>query len=151
LSRIKAGPVQCPICTGSKSTPRSTLISAFDLNLRRIRLELAREPGHPEGSSRYGYEIAAPLKTDGRIDVDLWKDHRDRFRVVRFRPDGDRDIGHLVHRSGGSWALRYDIAGDEDAEVGIHFENERFLAGEYVSIKEEDTAHTYRIVSVERP
>lgn len=120
-------------------------------HFRRIRLELAREHGSPAGNPRHGYELIAPLKSDGRIDADLWREHRERFRVVRFRPDGDRDVGHLIHRPGGSWALRYDISGDEDSETGIHFEDERFVVGEYVGIREDDESHTYQIVSVESP
>ncbi|BCJ89675.1 hypothetical protein IZ6_04100 [Terrihabitans soli] len=121
-------------------------------HLRRIRLELAREKGNPEGNSGYGYEVIAALTPDGRIDADLWKEQRDRFRVLRFRPDGDKDFGHLVRRPGGSWAFLYDIAGDSELEAGHHFEDERFVVGEYVAIREGDRqTHTYRVVSVERP
>lgn len=115
---------------------------------RRIRLELAREPGHPEGSHRFGYEFVAPLGDEGRIDPKLWKAHRDECRVVRFRPD-DRDVGHLVHRPGGSWAFHYDVDGDEEDEPGYRFGDERFVVGEYVSIREGDKTHTLQVTSVE--
>jgi hypothetical protein len=68
---------------------------------------------------------------------------------VRFRSGEDDDIGHLVHRPGGSWAFHYDIRGDEDDEAGYHFENEHFEVGEYVSVREADATHTYRVISVE--
>ena len=38
---------------------------------RKIRLELAREKGHPAGSSGYGYTLVAPLGSDRKIDADL--------------------------------------------------------------------------------
>lgn len=123
-----------------RSLPRS---------FRKIRLELAREKGRPAGSASSGYIIVAPLDQDRRFDPDAWKDYRDACRVVRFRPGQDDDIGHLVHRRGGSWAFRYDIRGDEDDEAGYHFQDERFEIGEYVSVREADTTHTYRVVSVD--
>lgn len=119
-------------------------------SFRKIRLELAREKGHPVGSAKRGYIIVAPLDQDHRFDAETWKQYRDACRVVRFRSGEDDDIGHLVHRPGGSWAFRYDIRGDEDDEAGYHFEQERFEVGEYVSVREADATHTYRVVSVER-
>jgi hypothetical protein len=116
-------------------------------NFRRIRLELAREPGHPMGSALIGYTLLAPLDDDDRIDAETWKHHRDVCRVVRFRPNEADDIGHLVRKPGGSWALHYDIAGDEDDEAGYRFGDERFVVGEYVSIREDDGMHTFRVVS----
>jgi hypothetical protein len=122
----------------------NTLPRAF----RRIRLELARETGHPAGSRKYGYVFVAPLDASGRLDPTLWKEHRDECRVVRFRPD-DEDVGHLVHRPGGAWAFRYDVNGDEGDEAGFRFFDERFEPGEYVSIKEDNAVHTFRVSSVE--
>lgn len=116
---------------------------------RKIRLELAREKGHPSGSSGYGYTLVAPLDADRKIDRDLWQTHRDACRVVRFRPTGDDEVGHLVHRPGGSWSLRYDIRGDDADEAGYHFQDEHFEVGEYVSIREASAMHTYRVMSVE--
>ncbi len=116
---------------------------------RKIRLELAREKAHPSGSSGYGYTLVAPLDADRKIDRDLWQSHRDACRVVRFRPTGDDEVGHLVHRPGGSWSLRYDIRGDDADEPGYHFQHEHFEVGEYVSIREASAMHTYRVVSVE--
>jgi hypothetical protein len=127
------------------SSPRRTLPRSF----RKIRLELAREKGRPAGSASSGYIIVAPLDQDRRFDPEVWKEYRDACRVVRFRPGEDDDIGHLVHRRGGSWAFHYDIRGDEDDEAGYHFQDERFEIGEYVSVREADTTHTYRVVSVE--
>ena len=117
---------------------------------RRIRLELAREPGHPEGSRRDGCELIAPLDKTGQIDAALWRTHRANCRVRRFRSAQGEEIGHLVHRPGGSWAFHYDVLGDGDDEIGYRFENEKFQPGEYVSLKEGEKEHTFRVVSVER-
>lgn len=124
-------------------------VGALPRTFRKIRLELAREKGHPAGGAGRGYIIVAPLGRDRRFDADAWKAHRDACRVVRFRSGEDDDIGHLVHRPGGSWAFRYDIRGDEGEEAGYHFEDERFEVGEYVSVREADATHTYRVISVE--
>jgi hypothetical protein len=115
---------------------------------RRIRLELAREPAHPGGDRRHGYVFVAPLDGDGRLDAKAWKTYRDECRVVRFRAN-DEDIGHLIQTNGGDWAFRYDVAGDEEDEAGFRFANERFVVGEYVSIKEADAMRTFRVLSVE--
>jgi hypothetical protein len=115
-------------------------------NFRRIRLELAREPDHPEGSAEYHYELAAPLLADGRIDVEGWKVHKDNCRVVRFQPGEDQVAGHLLRRPGGSWAFHYHQGADE---AGFHFGEEQFRAGEYVSLRSGKEEHTFRVVSVE--
>ncbi|ARQ00536.1 hypothetical protein [Pseudorhodoplanes sinuspersici] len=125
---------------------RGSLPNSF----KKIRLELAREKGYPAGSSKHGYIIVAPLDEDHRLDPETWKSHRDACRIVHFRPTDDDEVGHLVHRPGGTWALRYDIRGDDDDETGYHFQDERFEIGEYVSIRDSDETHTYRVVSVER-
>jgi hypothetical protein len=118
-------------------------------SFRRLRLELAREKGHPSGSSAHGYILIAPLDKEGRLDPETWHQYPDVCRVVRFRPGEADDIGHLVRKPGGSWAFHYDIAGDEPDERGFHFNAEHFTPGEYVSISEESGMHTFRVVSVE--
>lgn len=116
---------------------------------RKIRLELAREPGHPEGEANVAYVMVAPLDDDGRIDAEVWKKHREACRVARFRPHEEDSRGHLIHRPGGSWAFQYDIAGaDRPDEAGYHFQNERFVLDEYVSINDAGKMHTFRVVGV---
>ncbi|MGQ3673003.1 hypothetical protein ACT6QG_11470 [Xanthobacter sp. TB0136] len=115
----------------------------------KVRMELAREKSYPEGSREYGYTFTLPLKEDGKIDPEQWHEHRDTCRVVKFRPDEKDEIGHLVRRPGGSWAFRYDVAGDDDDEPGYRFGDESFVVGEYISVKEDEEMHTYRIISVE--
>lgn len=126
----------------------STSITTLPRAFRRIRLELAREPGHPRGDRRVGYIFVAPLDDEGRIDSALWKAHRDHCRVVRIRPD-DQDVGHLVQRRNGEWAFHYDLDGDEPDEAGYRFGHERFILGEYVSVRENDGMHTFQVSSVE--
>lgn len=119
--------------------------------LRKIRLNLARTKEFPNGSARHGYEFAAPLAEDGRIDAVAWKTLRAHCRVRRFWGDEEEDIGHLVHRPGGSWAFRYDVAGDEDDEAGYRFGDHAFVPGEYVSIRDDDgELNTFQVVTVTR-
>ncbi|WP_321499375.1 hypothetical protein [Breoghania sp.] len=118
--------------------------------LKKIRLNLARTKEHPNGSNRHGYEFVAPLTEAGEIDPAIWKTHRDKCRVRRFWGDEQDDIGHLVHRPGGSWAFRYDIDGDEDDEAGYRFAAHPFRPGEYVSIRDDDgEMHTFQVVTVQ--
>jgi hypothetical protein len=118
-------------------------------SFRRVRLELAREKGHPQGSAAIGYTFVAPLDSDGRIDADLSHKYREFCRVVRFRPDEEDEVGHLIRKQGGAFAFRYDIRGDQDEEAGYHFSSDRFMVGDYVSVREDDGLHTFQVASVE--
>lgn len=121
-------------------------------NFRRIRLELAREPRHPEGDPRIGYSLIAPLDTQGRLDADSWRAFKDKCRVVRFHPDQDHEEGYLRRRPGGSWAFHYEFEdGGEDDDPAYRLNDHRFIYGEYVTIEEDEGAHTYRVTKVERP
>jgi hypothetical protein len=115
---------------------------------RQIRIQLAREPGHPEGDTATAYVIVAPLGAEDRIDARLWREHRDACRIARLRPGQDDARGHLVHRPGGGWEFHYEGGAKVPDEVGFHFADERFIPGEYVSIAEGSKMHTYRVVSV---
>ncbi len=128
--------------------PTPILNTSLPAQFRQIRLELAREPGHPEGDAAVGYVIVAPLDADDRIDAELWRAHREACRIARMRPDQDDVLGHLVHRPGGGWAFHYDAGAYVPDEVGVHLADERFVPGEYVSIKEARKTHTYRVVVV---
>lgn len=128
------------------SRPKPILNTSLPAQFRQIRIELAREPGHPEGDASDAFIIVAPLGADDRIDPTLWREHREACRITRLRPSEDDDHGHLVHRHGGGWVLQYD-SNKPDA-VGFHFADERFVLGEYVSVNEGAKMHTYRVVSV---
>ena len=82
-----------------KAHPKPILNTSLPSQFRQIRLELAREPGHPEGDAAIAYVIVAPLDSDGRIDPKLWREHREACRIARLRPDEDDKRGHLVHQT----------------------------------------------------
>lgn len=106
--------------------------------LRRVRLELARDPDFPAGSRDRGYDFIAPLDEKGNIDHEAWKQLKDRCRVRRFWATEPDMVGHIVRRAGG-WAFHYDIHGDPGHdEPGYRFDQHAFLPGEYVSILEQD-------------
>jgi hypothetical protein len=121
-------------------------------NFRRIRLELAREPLHPEGDPDIGYFVIAPLDDKGHVDADTWRAFKERCRVVRFHPVQDHKEGYLRRRPGGSWAFHYEFEdGGEDDDPAYRLGDHRFVHGEYVTIDEDEGAHTYLVTKVERP
>jgi hypothetical protein len=118
---------------------------------RRIRLELAREPGRPSGDAGIGYTLVAPLDPEGRLDAEQANQHREACKVVRFHEGEESEIGFLRRRPGGSWAFHYDLAeAGEDDDPGYRLGDHRFVVGEYVTIIEDEGMHTYRIAAVER-
>ncbi|MES1201946.1 MAG: hypothetical protein ABUS57_10920 [Pseudomonadota bacterium] len=115
----------------------------------RIRLELAREPGRPEGAADVGYTIVAPLLPDGHLDAEAARAHRQECRVVRFHPGEEADVGYLRRRAGGAWVFHYDFAdGSDDDDAAYRLGEHRFAPGEYVTIEEDEGAHTYRVITV---
>jgi hypothetical protein len=129
-----------------------TLPHAF----KRIRLNLARSPEFPAGSTHHGYEFVAPLDSNGHIDVNLWRRHRNYCRVRRFWNGSEEQVGRLVHKPGGAeharWVFDYDPTGSDDDEAGFRFGTHAFVPGEYVSIQDDaDELHTFKVVSVDVP
>lgn len=120
-------------------------------NFRHIRLELAREPGHPVGDRAHGYDILLPLDEKTHIDAATFKAHSGACRVRRFRPGENDAIGLLAHGPGGRWYFDYDEDRDTDNEPGFRFDEEVFVVGEYISVREDDgDMHTFQIISVDR-
>ncbi len=122
------------------------------MTLKKIRLELAMDREHPDGSSRHGYEFVGPLDEEGHLDAAAWKKYRERCRVKRFWLNEADEVGHLVRKPGGQWAFHYDVHGDvDDDEGGYRLGNHKFAVGEYVSIREhdDDVMRTFRVVRVE--
>lgn len=119
------------------------------MSLSLIRLELAREKDHPNGSPLHGYEIIAPLDQTGHLDSAGWKKHQTRCTVRRFW-DGEEDRhGELLHTARGRWAISYDPNTDLDDEPIFRLDRHLLALGNYVSISEPgSTQHTYRVVSV---
>lgn len=119
-------------------------------NFRHIKLELARESGHPGGDDMHGYDILAPLTKDGHIDGDVATAHKKSCRVRRFRPGEEDKIGLLLRGPGGRWSFDYDDTISRDDEAGYRFGDELFIMGEYVSIREDNgEMHTFRVMQVE--
>jgi len=119
--------------------------------MKRIRLDLARNEGFPNGSSKHGYELIAPLDERNHLDHIAWRRLRDKCHVVRFWGNQEHQVGHLVHNQGGTWAFHYDVKGsDKSDDRGYKFHTEPFVKGEYVSILEADGVEMiYQVVSVQ--
>lgn len=121
--------------------------------LKRIRLHLARSREFPSGSSQRGYELIAPLDRKGHIDERLWKQSRDRCRVRRFWEGEGDQVGRLVHKPGGSeharWVFDYDEERSDDDEAGYRFGAHAFAPGEYLTLRDRNGEHTFKVVSVE--
>ena len=49
------------------------------MTLKRIRLELARDPDFPDGSRERGYDLIAPIDENDRLVAEEWRHHRDRL------------------------------------------------------------------------
>ena len=128
-------------------------MTSLSHQFKRIRLNLARSKEFPSGSTRYGYEFVAPLRSDGHIDTEEWRKHRTDCRVRRFWGN-EEEIGLLVHKPGGQeyarWVFDYDQTADNDDEAGYRFGVHAFQPGEYVSIRDEfGDMHTFQVASVE--
>jgi len=119
--------------------------------MKKIRMELARNEGFPNGSSKHGYELIAPLDETHHLDHVAWRKLRDKCRVVRFWGNEEHQVGHLTHNQGGTWAFHYDVKGEDTAdERGYKFHTEPFVPGEYISILEADGDEMiYQVVSVQ--
>lgn len=115
---------------------------------QHVRLELAREAGHPAGDPTQGYDIVAPLDAEGRLDGDALRAEPERGHVRHFSDGQTVAKGRLQHGPGGSWTLDLE-GGDLDDARGFRFADERFVAGEYVSLTlPSGDQHTYVVASV---
>jgi hypothetical protein len=116
--------------------------------LKRIRLELARTPDHPEGSPRHGYEFVAPLDASGHMIATNWPKVKDACMVRRFWAGADDEHGRLIHRRDGKWAFSY-AAGEDDDEPIFRFDKHVFRQGEYVSVTEHDgVTRPFKVIDV---
>ncbi len=104
------------------------------MTMKRIVLQLARNPGAPVGKENQGYTIYAPLRDDGHLDEQEWRARKEECKVVRFNPDPDeRATGLLLYR-GSEWIFDYDPEDDSDDEVGSRLSDHFFREGEYLTI-----------------
>ncbi len=123
------------------------------MSLKRIRLDLARDHDFPNGSHERGYDFIAPVDDQGHLNATEWRELRERCRVRRFWAGQPDEIGHLVHKRGGSqgatWAFDYNLKSGADDEPGFKLDQHRLTPGEYVSITEHDgVQRTFFIKSV---
>jgi hypothetical protein len=119
------------------------------MQLKRIRLELARTLGSPEGNPNYGYEFVAPLDNEGRLDEDAWPDAGQLCTLRRFAPGLEDIHGELIYRGSGEWAFSYR-QGDSDDEVIHHLREHQLRQGEYISVTEHDgVTRPFRVVRIE--
>jgi hypothetical protein len=117
--------------------------------ISHVQLELAREPGHPQGDPAHAYHLYLPLTDEGRIDAQAWRDNQALCHVRRLRPNEEESRGRIVHGPGGRWIFDYDDDSARDDEVGFRLNTERLVPGEYISIREDDgKTHVFRVVSV---
>jgi hypothetical protein len=118
------------------------------MTLMHIRLELARTPEFPEGSSEHGYEFLAPLDEAGHIDPVAWKRWKDSCKVIRFWDKEEPQHGRLRH-VGKGWRFDYDASDDVDDEPFFKLGGHSLLPGNYVSITEHDgVQRPFRVVTV---
>lgn len=114
---------------------------------KTVRLELARTPEFPEGRADCGYELVVPLKEDGTIDRDAWRQQPDVCTVRRFWA-GEEELGILAHDQEG-WYFDYDRTATEDDEPLFRLDRHAFKIGEYVSVTEHDKVQrTFRVASI---
>lgn len=117
------------------------------MSLMRIRLELARTPEFPEGSSLHGYEFVAPLSKDDHIDAEEWRAHKDSCEVVRFWGDEPEQTGKLRH-VGQGWRFDYE-EGDADDEPFFKLDRHALRMGNYVTVTEPGGEQMpFRIVAI---
>ena len=119
------------------------------MTLKRITLQLARNPGVPAGAADQGYIIIAPIDQAGKLDVEGWRAHRKACRVFRFHPDdAEKADGWLKHR-GNNWFFHYDEDEEGDDEAAFRFGAHVFREGEYLTISHPGSeAQTYRVTDI---
>lgn len=117
-------------------------------NLNCIRLELARNPQFPEGSTDHAYEFIAPLNKDGYIDVEAWNAAKNRCEVTRVWGNDPVQSGFLRH-VGRGWRFDYEGKNDADDEPFFKLDRHALTPGAYVSITEQDgVLRAFKVVSV---
>ncbi|KCZ87337.1 hypothetical protein [Hyphomonas johnsonii] len=117
--------------------------------LKRITIQLARNPGLPGGDPGQGYTIIAPLTAEGLLDVEAWRDVRKQCRVVRFSPDESEVADGWLTHHGSHWYFHYDEDDEGDDEAGYRLGEHVFKEGEYVTVASHgETPLTYKVTDV---
>ena len=109
-----------------------------------IRLELAREPGRPEGDGQDGYDLVLTLNAEHRLDVLALMAAPEETRVRRFLGGETLAVGRLTLDPEGCWL--FDFPGEAEDAAGFRLDDEPFVLGEYVSIADPSgVLHPYRV------
>jgi len=120
------------------------------MTLTRIRLELGRVEGFPEGSSGHGYEFIVPLTRDGHIDASGWLKVKDKCRVRRFWGADPEELGYLRRHGEHGWYFDYRRHDQADDEPFFKLQTHRLVKDGYVSITEHDgVQRPFKIVLVQ--
>lgn len=119
------------------------------MTLRRITLQLARNPGLPGGDPEQGYTIMAPITPEGQLDVEAWRENPKACRVYRFHPDpAEKADGWLSHR-GKNWFVHYDEEAEGDDEGVFRLGAHTLREGEYITIDHPGgDAQTYKVTDI---
>jgi hypothetical protein len=108
-----------------------------NMALTRIRMELGRTDGFPEGSNLHGYEFIAPVSSDGHLDAEEWLRNKDMCTVRRFWGNDPDEFGKLRHLGHG-WRFDYNPRDADDDEVFFKLDRHTLVKGAYVSVTEHD-------------
>lgn len=119
------------------------------MSLKQIVLRLARNPEMPDGDDRQGYVVIAPLDADAKIDLEAWREDREKCTVRRFHPDPDEHADGWLTHNGSKWRFHYDEDREGPDEGGYRLGDHVFRPGEYVTIAHHgDEALVYRVTEV---
>lgn len=117
------------------------------MTLMTIRLEAARGPDFPNGSSEHGYEFTVPVTKEGHLDAAAWAPNKARCTVTRFW-GGHEQHGFLRH-VGRGWRFDYR-EGEEDDEPFFKLDKHAIEPGAYLTIREMDgVERPFKIVRME--
>lgn len=108
------------------------------MTLTRIRLELGRVEGFPQGSPAHGYEFIAPLTQEGQLDTSAWSKLKDKCRVRRFWGGDPDEVGLLKRHGKHGWYFDYRGHDQSDDEPFFRLGLHRMVKDAYVSITEHD-------------
>jgi hypothetical protein len=113
---------------------------------KTIRLDLARTPEFPEGSSAHSYIFRLPVDDNGSLELRELRDVKGHPKVRRIWPNEPDRIGTILPKGRG-WVFSYQ-EGDADDEAIFHLENHVLKPGQYLTITETDGAKLpFRVAS----
>lgn len=101
-----------------------------------IRLELARTPEYPDGSSAHAFVLRLPVDDNGMLEQRILRNPDQRPTVRRFWP-GEPEREGVVVPKGRGWVFSYE-PGESDDEALFHLENHPVKVGQYLTITDTD-------------